>query len=135
MRSAYADRMSEGGNDRWTVEWRFRPTDPWQRSSGHDSLDAAVQVAEARAREGHMTTRVRGDDGTIGGEWHTRWRVEIRRFADEDWQPLSEHDYLPDAYEAAKTFARANDAVARVASPEGRTYLTAGREWFGRPHL
>ena len=126
--------MPDDDTRRWTVEFRFRTTDPWQRSpSGdHDSLEAAAQVAEAHSREGHMSTRVRGDDGTIGGEWHTRWRVEVRDSVDEDWRPLSEHEYLPDAHEAATAFAHTNDAIARVMSPEGETVGHFGRKRFRR---
>ena len=120
--------MSDDGTRRWKIEFRFRATDPWQPSpSGdYDSLEAAAQVAEVHAREGHMSTRVRGDDGTIGGEWHARWLVEVRDFVDGDWRVLGEHNYLPDAREAAKVFAQTNGAVARVRSPEGTTF---GQFW------
>ena len=73
-----------------------------------------------------MSTRVRGDDGTIGGEWHARWLVEVRDFVDGDWRVLGEYDYLPDARTAAKAFADTNASVARVRSPEGTTF---GQFW------
>ena len=121
--------MSDDGTRRWKIEFRFRPTERWRPSpSGdYDSLEAAAQVAQVHAREGHMSTRVRGDDGTIGGEWHARWIVEVRDFIDGDWRALGEYDYLPDARKAAKVFADTNDSVARVRSPEGTTYGQFGR--------
>ena len=119
--------MPNDGNGSWTVEWRFRGTDPWTPSSDHDSIEAAAQVAQEHARKMHATTRVRGADGTIGGEWRTLWRVDVRKSVDEDWQPLGEHEYLGDAREVAIAFAYTNDAIARVTSPEGETVGHFGR--------
>ena len=116
--------MPDDGVRRWKIEFRFRATEPWRSSlSGDfDTLEAAAQIAEVNAREGHMSTRVLGDDGTIGGEWHARWLVEVRDLVDGDWRAIGEHNYLPDAREAAKAFAHTNGAVARVRSPEGTTF-------------
>jgi hypothetical protein len=124
--------MPQGGSGRWTVEERFRVTDPWQHCSDHDSREAAALAAEAHARELHAATRVRGEDGTLGGEWYARWRVEVHDSVDDDWKPLSEHDYLPDAHEAAEAFAHTYDAITRVTSPEGNTVGAFGRKRFRR---
>ena len=119
--------MSPDENGPWTVEWRFRSTDPWTIDGEHGSLDGASKAAEEHARTLKPTARVRGADGTIAGEWRTQWRVEVRKSVDEEWRPLGEHEYLPDARDAAITFAYSNDAITRVLSPEGETCGHFGR--------